>query len=364
MRVFVCSRLNELEPERKAVIDSLAIVGCTPINFERQISVYEDKAAKLAMDRMVNEAEALVFIYPRWKGKPRRLLRGQTPTQYEFGKFYKKIKKMGRDVQTYIHLYRKSVIEESELDEFMKGFPDVRPIAYDNHVQLAGFIYDLGRRLRGSKHGSPPAASSPPLVVRYNGPDFRGLVEKLSDLLYRGLKEGPVTHPANIDRISFASGAGVATLYISCSFSSEGLPDLRVLGKILNEEMRKEIAEAKKDGRLNRSVRIRNLIDVTHGDHEEPPFQLYLEVRTIDQPGQVYAVARVLKEERYNVDELQLKPAEKGYPGQTVMAISVSKERGQGTLDELERDLLKLETAIRELGGVRAFSVRVMGAGG
>jgi hypothetical protein len=46
------------------------------------------------------------------------------------------------------------------------------------------------------------------------------------------------------------------------------------------------------------------------------------------------------------------------------MAISVSKERGQGTLDELERDLLKLETAIRELGGVRAFSVRVMGAGG
>lgn len=360
MKVFVCSRMNELEPERKAVIDSLFISGCTPVYFESLISAYDDRKAKKEMDEMVAEGEALILIYPRWKGKSRKMLKGQTPTQYEFGKFYQKIKREGRDIGTYIHVFRKSVITESEMDSFMDKFSDVKAIEYDNHVNLAGFSYDLGRRLRGRRDDKAGEILGS-VVVRYNGPDFRGLLETLSDMLYRGVPQDDRTrYVANLDQISFASGAGVATLYISCSFVAENVPDLRHLSEFLNAGMHRQIAEAKKDYRLPRKVRVpRKLIIVSHGENESPPYQLYLEVRTIDQPGQLNAVARILRQGKYNVDELQLKPAEKGYPRQTLMALWISKERGQSSPDELERELVMIETAIRELAGVRSFSLTV-----
>lgn len=358
MKIFVCSRMNELEPERKAAIDSLAISGCTPIYIERQISAYGDREAKGIMDRMIDEADALFLIYPRWKGRPRRILGGKTPTQYEFAKFYSKIKRMGRDVDTYIRVFRKSVIEESEMDSFMSKFLETKPVSYESHVQLAGDVYDLGRALCGGHHDVHVGLNGS-VVVRYSGPDFRGLLEELSDMLSPGARvDHRTSYVANLDRISFASGAGVATVNFSCSLV-EGVPDLKELERFLNLGMRREIERAKKDHRLAHRERIpKKLIQVTHAVGTMPPFQLFMEVRTIDQPGQLHAIARVLREGRYNIDELQLRPAEKGYPRQTIMTLWVSKQWGQGTSDELERDLVKLETAIRELAGVRAFSLR------
>lgn len=358
MKVFICSRMNELEPERKAAIDSLAISGCIPIYIERQISAYGDKEAKDIMDRMIDDADALVLIYPRWKGKARQILAGKTPTQYEFAKFYAKIKRMGRDVETYVRVFRKSVIEESEMDRFIARFSDIKPIPYDSHVQLAGNVYDLGRQLC-SGHRDVRSDIKGSVVVRYNGPDFRGLLEGLSDMLSRGAKvDHRTTYVANLDRISFASGANVATVNFSCSLV-EGVPDLQDLEKFLNVGMRREIAKAKKDHRLERKAKVpTKLVHVTHSVSTAPPFQFFMEVRTIDQPGQLHAVARVLRELKYSIDELQLRPAERGYPRQTIMTLWVSKESGLSTADELERDLVKLETAVRELAGVRSFSLR------
>jgi hypothetical protein len=351
--------MNEFEPERKAVIDSLAIAGCTPIYLERQVSV-DEKDAKEKMDEMVNEAEALILIYPRWEGKVRPHLSGRTPTQYEFEKFHQKITKQAKNPATYIHVFRKSVIKESEMDKFMEKFTDVKSANYNTHVELAGVAYDLGRRF-SKRREDQRTETLGSMVVRYNGPDFRGLLERLSDLLQRGGKRDRRAQcVANIDRISFASGAGVATLYFSCSFA-ENLPRKEALQDSLNRAMLREIDEARREHRLlGPRFKVGTvLISVSPGGDRIPRFEIYLEVRTIDQPGQLHAIARVLREAKYNVDELQLKPAEKGYPRQTLMALWVSKESDLCPFDEFERDLVEIETAIRELPGVRSFSLRV-----
>jgi glycine cleavage system regulatory protein len=84
--------------------------------------------------------------------------------------------------------------------------------------------------------------------------------------------------------------------------------------------------------------------------------QFYVELRTIDTPGQLNAVCKVLKELWFNIDELKLKPMPPEFERQTTITLLISRRAPQHT-EHLKTTLIELETALNTLIGVRAFSI-------
>jgi hypothetical protein len=316
------------------------------------------------MDRMVREADAIVVICPKRRGHPSELLGNLTPVEYEICRFRDKLRKEYSGLDGRFFLFKSSHLGESDLDALL-GDLGVDVVPFSGPAALAGLLFPVGRRLSTVKPERPAAVVQPPMIVRYSGPDFRGLLDHLSRNLYRSDNlHREWSDALNVTYISFASGGGVATLYISCEpwISAQSSLSPKKLGSLLEKNLRREIKAAQQDGRLARHLKVpRTLISVSQGEAAPRRVQFFIEARTIDRPGQIYAISHILNEQRYNTDELQLRPAERDYPEQTMVILWVSKAAEEGNRDLEGRDLVVLETAIRETVGVRALSIRAVG---
>jgi hypothetical protein len=164
----------------------------------------------------------------------------------------------------------------------------------------------------------------------------------------------------NIDYISHAARGGRATLYVSCS-PRGAKPEWDKLRDTLQVGALEATHGAARDGLLMPGADPETAPQVLVELDQTPPlkWQFYMEVRTIDAPGQLNAICKVLKELRFNIDELQLKPTEPEYRRQTTMNFWLSK-RDVDKPSDCDIELMELESAIRMLVGVRAFSIKIV----
>jgi len=343
--------MAELSMERKIAVDTLHFAGHTPLYIETEPEV-KDQAAKKVMDSFIQDAEAILLIYYLSEGRLQPLLGGLSPIEYEFLEFRKHHSKAPfilfqktpeREVHPSGHL-----IQFFELEAAKEAGAKI--IQFSSHQKLATSIL---KEVKKYKLKKDKLISVSHIIIRYTGPDFIGLIGIVSEILFSHYK-------LNIDYISHAGRGGLATLYIACS--PRGVfPDFEVLKNDLLSGVRGDLRKATKQGRLINSTSKKILPEISIDEDRTPKIkkQYYLEVRTIDTPGQLNAVCKVLRDLRFNIDELQLKPTSPQYPRQTTMALWVSKRHAHQEKD-YKPILMQLETTLDDLIGVRSFSINLV----
>lgn len=351
MKIFVSSRLDELFLERKTAVEAIHFAGHTPLYIETEREV-RDKLAKKTMLSLIADADALVSIHFLTAGRKFPILRLLTPIEFELEEFRRLHK--GKP----IFIFRRVQEDTSPNSTMLQYFDDVArnigtmPIPFQRPEELQRKLRDL---LRAYEHEAD--AERPPyrVTVRYVGPDFIGLIGKISDVLFTVCK-------FNIDYISHAAQGGHATVCLSCS--PRRLPegkspiDKRRLRKALLMELRRDCDMAKAENRLigTEAEQFEPDIVVDLDDAGATRSQLFVELRAIDAPGQLNAVCRILRAHDYNIDELQLRPTPPEYYRQTTMTLRLSKK--DGILADWPSELEAIESALRYLVGIRAVTTK------
>lgn len=350
MKIFVSSRMEELRMERKIAIDNIHFAGHTPLYIETEPMV-KDQKAKIVMDSLVHSADALVSIHYLSEGRKEPILNNLTPIEYELKEF------LTCNPDSPVFLIRKVP------DKFITPSPNLidsfeqivekynlQLILFEKPEHLASKIVDLMRKRKLQKD---KISLKDRLIIRYNGPDFIGLIGATSEVIFTDFK-------MNIDYISHASRGGLASLYITCS-PREKLSDPKNLRIKLIEYLKKEIKGIKEKGfdveGFNPNVEPQIMVnrDLT----KALKVQFYIELRTIDAPGQLNAICKVIKDLKFNIDELQQKPTPPEYERQATIIAWLSKRKITSNT-EIKKELVVLETSVRNLVGVRAFSIRVI----
>jgi len=349
MKIFVSSRMVELSSERKIAVDSLHFAGHTPLYIETEPEV-KDLAAKQIMDSLIESAEALVLIYYLSPGRPDGILGDLTPIQYEFTEFRK------HHPNSPILLFRRKPDPEVQPSSYLLNWflinkakeAKLEILEFSSSHEFASSIL---HKVKDLKLETDKLTAPRRIIIRYTGTDFIGLIGAVSEILFSRYK-------LNVDYISHAGKGGLATLYISCSPRGE-FPNLDYLRNDIFTRVKDDIVGAAKESRLVDGANSQTDPDITIDEDTTTPVkdQFYVELRTIDAPGQLNAVCKVLRELRFNIDELQLKPTPPEYERQTTMVLWISKKNFQDIKD-LKIILFDLETSINTLIGVRAFSIR------
>ena len=351
MKIFVSSRLDELFLERKTAVEVIHFEGHTPLYIETEKEV-RDKLAKKTMLSLIADADALLSIHFLTAGRKFPILRLLTPIEFELEEFRRLHK--GKP----IFIFRRTQEDVAPNPTMLKYFDDVAkeigatPITFQRPE-------DLQRKLRAVlgayEHEADDVRPPYRVTVRYVGPDFIGLIGKISEVLFTACK-------FNIDYISHASQGGHATVCLSCSprrLPESGTPiDKRRLRKALLLQCRLDCQKAKEDNRLigTAAGELEPDIVVDIDEAGTTRAQLFVELRAIDAPGQLNAVCRVLRTHDYNIDELQLRPTPPEYYRQTTMTLRLSKK--DGILADRPAELEAIESALRYLVGVRAVTTK------
>jgi hypothetical protein len=351
MKVFVSSRLDELFLERKTAVEVIHFEGHTPLYIETERDIGE-KLAKKTMLSLIADADALVSIHFLTAGRKFPILRLLTPIEFELEEF-RRLRK-GKP----IFIFRRTQEDVSPNPTMLRYFDDVAkeigitPILFQRPEDFQKKLRDvLGAYEHEADDEKPPYR----VTVRYVGPDFIGLIAKISEVLFTVCK-------FNIDYISHASQGGHAIVCLSCSprrlIPGMASIDKRRLRKVLLLALRHDCDAAKDDNRLigTAAGELEPDIVVDIDEAGGTRAQLFVEIRAIDAPGQLNAVCRVLRAHDYNIDELQLRPTPPEYYRQTTMTLRLSKK--DGTLVNWPSELEGIESALRYLVGIRAITTK------
>lgn len=351
MKIFVSSRMLELSNERKIAVDSLHFAGHTPLYIETEPEV-KDLDAKKAMDSLLNSADAFLLIYYLSEGKLEPILNRLTPIQYEY-KVFRELHPNG-PVMFFRRVPDENVNPSRSLIDWFgletKENTTIKYAEFKKPRLLARAIIDSVNELNLE---TDEKVSRRQIIIRYNGPDFTNLIGTVSEFIFS-------RHKLNIDYISHAGRGGLATFHIICSPRGD-FPSLADLQRDLLDGIKNEILVAKEKNHYVDKEKILTSLelsvdeDISVSVHD----QFYVELRTIDAPGQLNAVSKVLKELNFIIHELQLKPTPPEYDRQITIALWMSKHE---SLDakELKTNLIDLETTMNNLIGVRAFSIRTI----
>ncbi|MBD0372476.1 MAG: hypothetical protein ICV60_16650 [Pyrinomonadaceae bacterium] len=359
MKFFVSSRMRELFIERKTAIETIHFCGHTPLYIETEPEV-KDLEALYTMNKLVSDADGFISIYYLSEGKKDKILGYRTPIEYELEQF---VELKGKDApiiffkQTPDRFVMPSRTMEVWFEEKASEL-GIQPILFDGPREMDSKIQQALGRFSDKKDA---VCVKDNFIIRYVGPDFIGLIGKLSEVVFTGYR-------LNIDYISHASGGGMATTYVSCSPRLvAGSGEEVNLGE-LEENMQRIIAEdfekacTEEEHRFadgsNPQASLRPSVKVDKDPTEVRPYQLFTKVRTIDAPGQLTAICKEFLIKGFNIDEFQLRPSAPEYPRQTTMYIWLSRpakwSKGR------DEDQAELERSLRYLVGVRNFSIRVM----
>ncbi len=209
-------------------------------------------------------------------------------------------------------------------------------------------------------------------VARYNGPDFIGLIHYLSMYFFsNNINILHVSHSSSIYTsmasiyVTFKSkynppsdldlAAFMAKLFSKDSVDTNKPTDFKMEVYKPDKEEKKMLNLYKRKWDLTTTVRKLIPKSSTEGKFEE----LILEIVTIDVPGQIYAVTRVLLRQYFNIVDLVLKPGFGNLKRQRTMTVWISKLIHSA--DESRRSLVDLELALSSLIGVRSYSIELVG---
>lgn len=333
--------------ERKTVVDSIHLGGHNPVYIEAE-PIVKDKRAKKTMDLMLQRSAALVCVCYISLGRNEQILGRRTPVEYEVSIFRR------------MHPEGPIFIFTKDVDRYIQQAPSLRDwiqaqgrrgasvIPFEDSVSLSEGVLKCLRRL-------PPGETLPSYsrkAIHYEGPDYVGLVGIISETLFGEFG-------ANLDYISQGARAGLATVLLGCSFRDRTPANAqaiqRKLRKVVLEDMRREKGSQKLLASRMDSYKVR--IRVEEDDSWRPGAEFFVQIRTIDTPGQLNAICKVLKRLQFNIDDVTLRPAEVEYPRQTLVTLWVSSaEEREKPMPIL--DLARLEWAVRDIIGVRSFSIR------
>jgi len=363
MRFFVSSRMRELHVERKTAIETVHFSGHTPIYIETEPEV-KDLPARETMDSLLKNADGFISVHYLSEGLRQDILRNYTPIEYELIHFLELHKGEKVPILLFRQIPDKFVSPSKTMihwfdEQACKLRTDIVP--FSGQKELGSKLWEA---LRHYEQDTDVLDVKNRFIVRYSGPDYIGLIAKAAEIISTFYK-------LNIDYISQAARGGLTTLYASCS--PRGLPDTPIeidivkLQNDLKEGIEKDLQLAISEDRLVDGANPKKIlnIEVDKDTTTLKPFQFYVELRTIDAPGQLNAICRVLRDHGFNIDELEQKPTPVEYKRQSSICLWLSKPKwsssASGSLQsERERELSDLELEIRYLVGVRAFTIEVV----
>lgn len=349
--------MRELFIERKTAIEAIHFCGHTPLYIETEPEV-KDEAARDTMNKLVADADGFISIYYLSEGRRSPILNNLTPIEYELVQFLNVNEGKKAPVMFFKQKPDKFVTPSPHLEWFedMADRLSITPVVFDGPGEIES---EVRKALAQFKEQKDLACAKTRFTIRYVGPDFIGLIGKLSEVVFTGYR-------LNIDYISHAARGGRATTYVSCSprvlrGAAEDIDPLT-----LQEHMRAIIEEDFRNAGTDDDYRLVDGSDLVilpdikvDRDLTEPrPYQFFTEVRTIDAPGQLTAICKEFRLRHFNIDEFQLRPSPPEHPRQTTMSLWVSKPSKWAT--DRDEDRAELERSLRYLIGVRAFTVRVM----
>jgi hypothetical protein len=353
MKIFVSSRMRELFIERKTAVEAIHFSGHTPLYIETEPEK-KDNGTKETMDQLISGADGFLSIFYLSSGKKRPILDNYTPIQYELLQFCK------------VHHDRPVLFFRQKPDRFVKPSKEMlawfRKQAKIRKSKIITFESqnDFNKKLREEllkfKIGKDEINNRKTYIVRYSGPDYRGLIAKISEIIFTWYK-------LNIDYISHASQGDLATVYITCSTSNLSSNKIG----INTESFREQICDATQRDFSIQCPDMENkwtipFVQVNTDNTPRYTFQFYLELRAISAPGQINAISRILRDSKFNIEELQQKPTPPEYKKQAAISIWLTKKEWLQEIDDdhIEADLRDLEIKIRYLIGIQAFSIRIV----
>jgi hypothetical protein len=346
--------MRELFIERKTAIEAIHFAGHTPLYIETEPEV-RDLEARLAMDSLVDDADAFLSLFYLSEGDKQAALDDVTPIEYELARYlqthssklvlmFRKTHEGANASQRMIHWF----------DRIARALP-IRIHAFETPQDLHGCIRDV---LRGKRYVKRADDTDLPFefTIRYVGPDYIGLIGKLAEIVFTKYK-------LNVDYISHAAHGGHSTVCLSCSprklpGSAESLDDQQFEAD-LQLQIEADIEKAQTEDRWipGTDPSFKPKVVVNRDSTGKRRRQFFVNVRTIDAPGQLNAVCKQLRDMRYNIDELQLHPTPPEYPRQTTMTLWLSRlDVNHG---EVQKEIDRIEGALQYLVGVRALSIRV-----
>jgi len=376
--------MQELGYERKAVIDALHYRNFTPVYIEASPDVDETDGRK-RMEKLVKSADALILLYGLSVGKPAKVLDNMTPVEFEFHLFQQShtnapifLLQKGIDGVSYVHekfaQHFSKYPKAQNIDDCTKR-KNVWHFKFSETNQLIDIIIKgcIEKELRKYERESDLKSEDRTFLVRCKSPDFIGFLERISYTLSH-------IHLVNIDYISFARRFGLATVYLSCTktYRKNETNSVKEDRELIRESIKKtlcvDIQKAQDEGRLlnvtgKDAKELCGEVEVTvdFSDEQAPDYSIYIEVRTIDAPGQLHAIARVIRDMSYSIDEILLKPSEQEHLRQLIISAWISKgirtgKTGEKDLDIAtpELELIRLESRLRDIVGVKTFSTRLV----
>ncbi|HUP60472.1 MAG TPA: DUF4062 domain-containing protein [Thermoanaerobaculia bacterium] len=353
MKIFVSSRMRELFIERKTAIEAVHFAGHTPLYIETEPQV-KDEEARNTMVSLISAADAFLSIYYLTEGTKTPILNGATPIEFELAQFAE------HHPGAPVFMFRKGPGHANPSHVMIDWFEysatalDATREEFDTPQQLHAAVR---RALRHHSTQTDDMDVPYEVTVRYVGPDYIGLIGKLTEIIFTSYK-------LNIDYISHAAHGGHSTVCLSCSPRPlPGRPetvDREQMEGDLKRAVRRDMDSAPAEGRTiagaNLSQEPEIVVDIDPTGKRRR--QLLVKIRTIDAPGQLNAVCKQIRDLRYNIDELQMHPTPPEYPRQTTITLWLSRLDGHRI--EVHREIDRIEGELQYLVGVRSLLIRAV----
>ena len=344
--------MREVFIERKTAIEAIHFAGHTPLYIETEPE-RKNQEARDTMDTLIQSADAFVSIFYLSEGRRSQILDGATPIEYELAQFLK------RHPGKPILMFRK-MQEDAPVSPTMIGWFESNATALEipiDRFETPHKLYELVRRRLKSKRFAAKTDNAIPaheFTILYMGPDYVGLVGKLSSVIF-------TKHKLNIDYISHAAHRGHSTICLSCS--PRMLPgdhdpvDSDALRDDLTDEIKADIALAPSQHRwpTTSDPAYPIKIVVNRDSTTRRTRQFFVKLRTIDAPGQLNAVCAQLRDRLFNIDEMHLHPSPPEHKRQTDITLWLSSQSRRN----VQREMEDIRGVLQYLVGVRSLDVRV-----
>src|SRR5258708_7296120 len=198
----------ELFVERKTAIEVIHFAGHTPLYIETE-PIVKDLEARATMLSLLSDSEAFLSLHYLSEGqRDEEILDNHTPIEFELVEFMK------------LHPHRPILLFQQTPDQDVTPSPNMlrffrhkaeslkkEIVTFQGPGQLHERLLDALSHYKGRKDDIRSINS---VVIRYLGPDFIGLVGKISEVIF-------TKHGLNVDYISHASRPRRATRCMSSS---------------------------------------------------------------------------------------------------------------------------------------------------
>lgn len=355
MKVFVSSRMSQFA-ERKAAINAIHVAGHRPLFIEAEEYRATPDELREKMDRMLEQADLFVGIYGDSLGENETAL-DYKPVLYELKTMAESLGEAATERMLLFAKKDQSPDSRSAVDVLAKVKGLNAPTIFERPHELTGVIFE---EMCGFEPKEPEwrEQSRIQVEVEVSAQDVPGLLGAISEYFY-------AEYGMNVDQVAGSSWTERAVLHLSLSLgeggrshrTGGGFPRPRNEGgsvpqKEFEERLRKDLAERCETSKRNIKV---------YATEAGPPREkgqgyFFVDLRTIDTPGQLNAVCKAVKETELSIADVHLTPSPMEFPRQTSLSMRIALDGDREV--SMRRQFMELETRLRDLPGVMAIDTR------